>query len=428
METFDDVSQYLSEDAVDSSIQSDQNIWSLFADWMENDLPGSNTLTSTSLLPDYREENGSSRREGDTNGTFDPLSGIYNDTTFSEILGAEPEGPDGVTPTVPSNSVSPLPPSEYSPVQVEPQKQMQEPKKSSQQMMFNPKFQTNYIPPSPLPMNASGGYPPHQIQPVHGQQQGHASSSGMRYPPDFYRGSQSPMMQSVPRVWESPKEMSGYTPGRQFFMEQPHIRSSHPIPQQGGQDYHTSSSQQQPMSHQFIHNTFSAPHYREPLNYRYAYPSSQHRNGSSYTGNYDSYYGQMVPPPQRQRVAAPPLKGITKKPSIINSKGKRKTDHELREEFYRREFRIQTGGKDPPRFAPSRSAYDESFKWRPQVNSEFGINIPIYRRLNGKLDSESTCRRTAHRVRTKSEEKSPLPDSDSITKDSCKGMLIFLLI
>merc|ERR1712137_606626 len=59
------------------------------------------------------------------------------------------------------------------------------------------------------------------------------------------------------------------------------------------------------------------------------------------------------------------------------------------------------GGKDPPRFTPSRSALDESFTWRPAVNKEYGINIPIYRRLNGKLDSPENCSRNGRRVRAK---------------------------
>src|SRR5690606_18340568 len=45
--------------------------------------------------------------------------------------------------------------------------------------------------------------------------------------------------------------------------------------------------------------------------------------------------------------------------SAINIKGNKKSDHELREEFYRKQFRAQTGGRNPPAFFPSRSAYDE---------------------------------------------------------------------
>jgi hypothetical protein len=74
--------------------------------------------------------------------------------------------------------------------------------------------------------------------------------------------------------------------------------------------------------------------------------------------------------------------------SMLNSKGRKKTDHELREEFYRVEFRLQTGGLPPPPFVPSRSAFNESFVWRPQMNKQFGINIPLYRRLTGELDTE----------------------------------------
>ena len=71
--------------------------------------------------------------------------------------------------------------------------------------------------------------------------------------------------------------------------------------------------------------------------------------------------------------------------TLKNKKGK--TDHELREEYYRLEFRTQTGGKRPPAFTPNRSAFCESFIWRVQVNATFGINIPLYRKLNGRLDS-----------------------------------------
>jgi hypothetical protein len=78
--------------------------------------------------------------------------------------------------------------------------------------------------------------------------------------------------------------------------------------------------------------------------------------------------------------------------SQINSKGKRKSDHELREEFYRTEFRRLTGGLKPPAFTPSRSAHSESFVWRPRVNEQYGINIPLYRRINGQLDRESSPR------------------------------------
>jgi len=86
-----------------------------------------------------------------------------------------------------------------------------------------------------------------------------------------------------------------------------------------------------------------------------------------------------------------------KRISLINTKGKRKSDHELREEFYRNEFRTQTGGKAPPAFGPTRSAYDESFVWRPQVNALYGINIPVYRKINGKLDGETTATKSKKR-------------------------------
>jgi hypothetical protein len=73
---------------------------------------------------------------------------------------------------------------------------------------------------------------------------------------------------------------------------------------------------------------------------------------------------------------------------VVSKCAKGKSDHELREEFYRKEFRRQTGGKTPPKFFPNRSAVSESFIWRPKVNALYGINIPIYRRLNGTLDYE----------------------------------------
>ena len=78
--------------------------------------------------------------------------------------------------------------------------------------------------------------------------------------------------------------------------------------------------------------------------------------------------------------------------SFINSRGNKKSDHELREEFYRKQFRKLTGGKATPAFYPSRSVHDESFVWRPQVNKKYGIKIPIYRQLNGRLDSENDGR------------------------------------
>lgn len=86
--------------------------------------------------------------------------------------------------------------------------------------------------------------------------------------------------------------------------------------------------------------------------------------------------------------------------SWSNSKGRRKTDHELREQFYRLEFRCQTGGKVPPAFTPSRSAYDESFLWRPYVNEQFSIDIPLYRKTNGKLDGERPSHRSNHHSAT----------------------------
>jgi hypothetical protein len=87
-----------------------------------------------------------------------------------------------------------------------------------------------------------------------------------------------------------------------------------------------------------------------------------------------------------------------KRISPVNAKGNKKSDHELREEFYRSEFRKQTGGKTPPPFSPSRSGYDESFVWRPHVNQLYGIKIPLYKRLNGKLDYPSEKKKRSANV------------------------------
>lgn len=96
--------------------------------------------------------------------------------------------------------------------------------------------------------------------------------------------------------------------------------------------------------------------------------------------------------------------------SAINIKGNKKSDHELREEFYRKQFRKLTGGKYPPAFFPSRSAHDESFVWRPQVNKEYGIEIPLYRRLDGRLDSENDRGRFRKRTSVASSQPIPIPE------------------
>ncbi len=67
--------------------------------------------------------------------------------------------------------------------------------------------------------------------------------------------------------------------------------------------------------------------------------------------------------------------------------GRGKSDHELRENHYRDWFRVLAMGQTPPKFFPSRSAYDQSFVWRPFVNRLYGIDIPLFVNKNGITDN-----------------------------------------
>lgn len=111
-------------------------------------------------------------------------------------------------------------------------------------------------------------------------------------------------------------------------------------------------------------------------------PTDSNSTPSLFTFNKDKSSIQIEPNAATEQ----PISSTSEIVVPLNSHGNKKSDHELREEFYRKEFRRQTNGRDPPRFFPTRSAFDESFIWRPHVNKQFNIDIPVYQKINGKFD------------------------------------------
>ena len=419
----DDFTRVLGDDVLDSK---ELNEWTLFADWLESDnQPVLDDLSFTELLkqpaPKYSNGNGN-------------ISDPKEEEDSSNVK-------DLLTPAVPSCSVSPKMPQDYP---------------EEQPLIFQTKYPPKYKEDPHFKMEAEMFPPTRPVQQIHQQQQhqqqqnvqmqqqpqqqnfteypGQYSNQGTRplqyqqnyqYVPQqmYYSQYQNPgqLQQQVPQFQEDFK----FTPSQPFYdMSFSQSDNGQKVKIQQLPDYYGV----QPPT--YVHNPFISQ--QSPANVTSFTLPQQRSNGNVYSRNYDQYFSSSAPPhqqvqqihqqeQQQRRTNPPPMKSISKKPSILNSKGKRKTDHELREEFYRREFRLQTGGKDPPRFTPSRSAFDESFKWRPTVNEEYGINIPIYRRLNGKLDSPTTCSRSGRRVR----KPDPKPPNPPTIPDSWKGKTYF---